>query len=419
MKIPSPVTMFLMIGFVSAGVYFGILWNLDFLKYIAALSEIYIFLISFFIIYRYKTYINWQYAFFILFFIFLYPFLRIVIISLKSFDIKMIIDGLIAKGGYYQLPLVGLAISLLIIKNNFKINDILYKLSFILLPVGVIFSFLGIFIQAQEGHVGIVYLVYVTCFIPVALLSISPSNKIQLYLGWISIFLIFYFSALQDSRSYTLVAVYLSFAALNSLYKKNKKLFFSLILLIIVFYFMGSFSFFIHNHLNDKESVVGKFKFHSLLEALNMSFSTGNFSYLFFWKGNSRASILIDAFGNFNLLDFLFGKGIFGTYLAHFSHGFLERTTIELGWAQELFYWGSIYVISLFIAMLYANRYIKKNKKLLFKNSIYPILNSLIIINILDAFVYGMPEYSIYNALVFTGIMMPAIKKRIIWSRLK
>ncbi len=109
---------------------------------------------------------------------------------------------------------------------------------------------------------------------------------------------------------------------------------------------------------------------------------------------------------NFDLYDWLFGKGLFGTYTS-----FVTRSTIELHWAQETFRLGIIYVLITILIFLITIKKIKKINSPLNKDFLN-VLSILIVIKLLDSFIYSMPDVSVYNLLVFYGIMMLSFKNQ-------
>jgi hypothetical protein len=115
------------------------------------------------------------------------------------------------------------------------------------------------------------------------------------------------------------------------------------------------------------------------------------------YEGNSRSGIVESMLGDMGSKDFIFGKGIFATYSA-----FVERNTIEIGWLQQVFWFGAPFVfISIYLCM--------KSAYLNFKSieSYKKVFGILIFIKILDALIYGMPIFSVYSFLMFTGIVLP------------
>ena len=246
------------------------------------------------------------------------------------------------------------------------------------------------------------YLAYVNCFIPLSLLAFLPITTKHFYIGWMSIFSIIFFASMQSSRSYILVGLYFTTAAFFVLYKNSKKITFIFIILGSLLYTSGSSYYFQEN-----TKVVEKFQTDSPSIVITNSIDSASLLPLFFWKGNSRAGILIDAFSDFSLSDWLFGRGVFATYIS-----FTERSIIEIGWAQDTFRFGILYVLFTMSFLWFAQK--KLNSIFIFEHNIlYKVLSTLIIIKILDAFIFGVPQYSLYNLFVFWGLMLITIKKNI------
>lgn len=380
----------------------GIVFNISALKYLAASMYIAMIIYSLYIIIKYAKNINFKIAIPLILIIMFYPMFSIMIDVLHQFSFKALTDGLIIKGGYYQLLLVGLAISLL--SNKINIYKLLYKYAIFTFPLGVFLVFLSLN-QPIETAMEIGFLAITNIFIPSSLLVYYPSQKKGFIVGWMAIFIILFLSSYLGSRSYTLIGVYLVIAAIVILHKTRKILVYKMLFIAFSAYFIGAFSFFGTTSELRGASIIERYQFDSLFLAIENFYHDGDFLKLFFWEGNSRATILMDAFSDFSMMDWLFGKGINATYIS-----FIERSTIELAWAQETFRWGILYVIFVISAFI-KGRKILKNYVLVLNNQHFEILSLIILIKLLDGFVYGMPELSIYNLLVFWAVMIQSVKK--------
>jgi hypothetical protein len=326
---------------------------------------------------------------------------------LSNFTLKAITDGLILYGGYYELIIVGLALATL--TQYVNSYNAIYSYSKIALPLGIFLLLLS-FQSDVDKAIKISHLTITNCFIPLSVLAISNDNKKQQIIGWFSILLILYVSSRVLSRSFLIVGLYLSFASTYYLIKRRKILTGVVILLIFSLgCFGGLFSFLNHNsQIVANMSILEKFQLDSLISRLKDFLTTGNLATLSTWEGNSRARVIEDAFRNFNFDNWMFGVGISGVYSS-----FVVRSTIEIYWAQETFRWGLTYIVGVLIIFYKGQKSI--NKIIVdHKDPIYLSLRLIILIKFLDGIVYGVPEISIYNLLLFWAIMQIGIKKEYI-----
>jgi len=381
--------------------------SIDFLKYVAVLSNTSALLLSVRYILANIRRINLLKAFLLLSVLSFYPLSRIVFDDMSAISIKNITDGYLVSC-YYQLPIMALALSMCYIRNSDMVRlDLLFN--YVVFFFGVALSIAALKYQLQdEVSVGYGYLSYANCFIPVSVLVYFQFKRYNLILGFLSIISIILFAAVQNSRSYILVGSYLLIAAIAFTYHKSKVNFLLIIFFIVVVYGFGLTSLFTENKANQSKSVSEKFDFDSLVVVLNESISTGDFTRIFYWEGNSRSQILIDAFGNFSNIDWLVGKGVFGKYMS-----FVERSTIELGWAQECFRFGIFYVILVISVFIITYGFFTLNKRLL-NDPGYKFLSVLLLVRFADGFVYGVSEYSVYNLLVFWAVMLQVLKRKYI-----
>jgi len=405
LKKHHPANLCIYIGLASISTYIAVIFSINILKYAAALTQIITLIISSAIIFGYKKSINWNLSLPILLVISFYPLFRIFIVSISTFDFKVITDGLIVRGGYYQLPIVGLAMAILTHAQSFNSKALLLRFSRYFFVIGVLLSIYCILFQAKLGGVGAGYLALDNCFIPISLLAFISMPKKYIYVGLLSIMSIIILSSLISSRSYLMIGLYFIIGYSILSIKTNKRIVCTIIAITLVFYWSGLFSFLSESPLIRNRSVVEKFEVDSFFSVLNEFLKHGDFATLFFWKGNSRADILIDAFNSFTLQDYLFGRGVFATYIS-----FIERETIEMGWAQEIFWWGIPYVV-LTICVLVRGAYFLRINKLFQNDPIIRALSVLILIRLLDSFIYGVPQMSVYNLLVFWGVMLQGVRK--------
>jgi hypothetical protein len=393
------------VAIASISGYSGIFFGIYFLKLLSAVSQILALVLSISVFIQFYGDINWKKFIPIICFLSIYPLTRILISSLNIFEFKTLTDAIILNGGYYQLVFAGFALALLTKEENGY--DLLVSYSLFAIPTGILLTFI-IFLMSSRVNinstVGLSDLVITNCFIPLALLAYYPVRIKNLLIGWLSIIMILIVSININSRSFTIVALLLSIGAVFSIFKMGKRnlAFLTLIIVLLIFTVGGSL-YLNQKSKNQEVTIIDKFQLNSLTDrAVNFT-KEGNIEDLFYWEGNSRSTILVDAFKNFDSFSWVFGVGIFKTYSS-----FVERSTIEMGWAQETFRWGLIYVFITFIIILYSRRYLKSNE-FYYLNQIYRILSLLVLIRFLDGFLYGVPETSIYNLLFFWGVMSQCV----------
>ncbi|MCC4214251.1 hypothetical protein [Leeuwenhoekiella parthenopeia] len=334
--------------------------------------------------------------------IFLFPYLSIFFDLLDSLTFKRITDSLFVYGSYYSLPFIALAIVAL--RGKIDLIIVFANTLKFLIPLYLsVFYFFLFRVSNASDAILLGQAIMNNLLIPGTLFLFLPKDrktKIQYYLGWSCILLIFIISAKIWSRSYSLVGLILLFFAA----KHNKLISLSNIIIsfcvFVSIYFFGLSSIFTQESLvRENSSVFDKFQLDSLIEAFSDFLNTGSFASLFFWEGNSRSQILIDAFQNFSFLDWAFGKGVFATY-----DSFVRRSTIEIGWAQDAFRWGLLWVFSvLIISVLSARNFFKRaNLNAMELNVFFGVI---VTVKTIDAFIYGVPAISFYNLIYFLGII--------------
>jgi hypothetical protein len=402
-KFRSARRLIYIVSIASLSGYVGIFFGIYLFKLLSAISQILALIFSLSVFIQYKSNINWKRFIPIILFLAIYPLTRILISSFTIFEFKAFTDAIILHGGYYQLVFAGFALALLTKEENSY--DLLVSYSFIAVPMGILLTYLIYLMSSRvDSIVGLSHLVITNCFIPLALLAFYPWKMKNLLIGWMAIIMLLVVSFNIASRSYTIVALFLSLGAIYSIYKMGKKNLFFVTLILVMFIFTGSGSLYLNQKKKNQEvTILDKFQLNTLSDrAVNFT-KEANIENLFYWEGNSRSRILVDAFSTFDTFKWMFGVGIFGKYSS-----FVERSTIEIGWAQETFRWGLIYVIITFIIIFYSRRYLKSNE-FYYSNHINRIFSLLILIRFLDGFIYGFPESSVYNLLFFWGVMSQCV----------
>lgn len=376
------------------------------LKYAAALCQLFMLVKSISVIQRFRVFINIKPATIFLLIMGLYPFLRILLYGLSGGSFKSFTDAVLVTGAFYQLILPGFAIALLTGSTLGPL--LLYRYVRLIFPIGIFLMFYAIR-DTSDFNIGIGHSAMTNCFIPAAALAVYPYKRSRIIIAWISLAAILYLSSRIFSRSYSLVGIYLTLMAIAIPFKSgNKKLSFVVICVIVIAYLIGGFSFFSQESIVQDASIAEKYKLNSLMKSLNRFWSDGDFVRLFYWEGNSRADILVDAFKNFSVENWLFGRGIGASYTS-----FIERKTIEIHWAQETFRWGLPYTLTIIGFYIYTIRRIIR-EKMGRVNPMLKILGALVFVKLLDSFVFGMPQATVYNLLVYWGVMSMVIKKDLV-----
>ena len=403
MKINKVLLIFLLLAISSITSQLGIIYNINILKYISSASFIFVLLLSLYQIIIHNKIIDWKYAIVLLTILYFYPLISISIDVFSNFSFKLFTDGFIIKGGYYHLIIISLA--LVTFSDRINFYEILRKYIFLTYPIAILLIFLT-FKASIDSALSIGFLAFNNVLIPGSLLVFLSKDNKDFILGWLSILLILFVSSYLGSRSYTLISFYFILFAFIFLYKKNKKLILKISFIGALLYLIGGLSFFNKTSSLREENILDRFQFESLVSTFNKFLENFDFTILFMWEGNSRSGILIHAFKNFDFYDWLLGKGLFATY-----HSFIERSTIELHWAQETFRWGIIYTIFTIFIFLIAKKYLK-NYSTNYNKEFIGVIGILVFIKLLDGFIYGMPSISLYNVLVFYGIMLLSIKNK-------
>ncbi|RYG51572.1 MAG: hypothetical protein EOO01_08255, partial [Chitinophagaceae bacterium] len=276
----------------------GITQGSEVFKYIAVGCQLYILYKSFWCISRLKSFLNTPKAVFFILLVALIPLLRILFYALSAFNFKTFTDALVIQGSYYQLVFPAIALALL--TRGRLAAYVLYRYSLIALPVGIALTIYTLF-ASTESNILIGHMTLTNCLIPVGLLALYPAKKARMALGWIAIGLILFLSSKIWSRSYTLIGAYLAIIALIAAFKTGQqRVGLSIICIALVGYFGGLFSFFSDTSVVQEASLQDKYQFDTLLNSLSRFFSDGDIIKLFFWEGNSRSEVLVDAFRGFS-----------------------------------------------------------------------------------------------------------------------
>ena len=380
----KPENAFYIIFFIRLFERLGITEDLIIFKSLSIILTFFILNFSIKFISNYTKLINYK-GKILLLTILIVPLISVTSEIIYNLSFKNITDAYFIKIQYFYLFTFGLCYSVLVKNNdfNFIFNGLEKYSKRIFIPVISLFL-LGIF---KFDVYGDTYLILDSFLIPGTFLIFS-NNKSQKYIGFLFAVLALFLLAFIGSRSYFIVVFLTLLIYMISYFKRISyfKVFFNSLIIIYLalitnlnYYFSESF-------------LAKKINFSSLYKSYN-----SNMTY----DGDSRSEIFNDAFFNLTEYEFYFGKGFFGLY-----DSFVLRNTIEIGWIQIVFWAGAIYGTFIFLIHVFS----------FFKNffSTYQInvfFGSIIFIRIVDGFIYGMPQLSIYNFLIGIGVFLPFVKR--------
>lgn len=391
------------VAFVSIATHAAMALEDTSLKFLSVLTQLALLAVSINETYRSRQIIRWNIAFPLLSVLSVFPLIS-TILSMPLFDRKSITDGLILSSANFQLPIIAIATLAIVKRKRDDIELAILKFSRFALPLSVPLLFIGLALRSDPNF-GISYLTFNNLLIPIALLLYIPFRNWFHWQGFCALAFMLISAALIGSRSYVLVSLYYLIGTVPLFLKstasaKIQFVAFCIVVFLLVFWFRSDYS----DQAGLEDFVAfEKFQLDSLTAAVNDAAMEGSIVPLFFWEGNSRSKILIDAFGDFTAVDWFLGKGVYATYKS-----FVTRSTIELGWAQETFRWGIIYtVVVIMIHIAVCRRLLHRGATT--GSGAYRALAGLILIRVLDCFVYGMPTYDVYNFLVCFALMAPAV----------
>ncbi|MFD2543282.1 hypothetical protein ACFSSB_13190 [Lacinutrix gracilariae] len=393
MRFLSQFYLILIVFSIALFKHLSISHGLEILKPITIVLYVFAIYWSITIINKYSNFVNWKRVKPMLVIFLIYPFIRLVIdvILVNSFVFKHLTDAFYVRFQYYVLFLIGLSQAIIIVnKDNF------FK-GFIKAYWIIFASLLGLFITLfNYTSFGDVYFLLENLLVPFSFLVFHKTKNYR-RIGYINLAIGIILVSVLASRSYLLVFIYiLAFLGYIKLYKEKDKfkktgraLFIFLILLVL-------FNSPLLTNLQETP-LYEKINIESLYESLSGEQSLIEEDY----KGDSRSRIIKDAFHNFNIGNIIFGKGIFGQYKS-----FVERNTIEIGWLQQAFWFGFVFVLfQIYFYFRSMKLNLKQKKEHLF------VFGIIISVKFLDSFIYGMPNMSLYNLFVAIGMFTPFIKR--------
>jgi hypothetical protein len=323
-----------------------------------------------------------------------YPLLRITMDVFRVINRQALTDGFLLYGAYYLTAISGAACLQSGILNDIRMV-ILRFVSFSI-PIAMLN---GYFIMKYfDYRMNFGHCLANNFLIIIGLLILCYGWKSNVVIAGFGVVGLLILSALINSRSIMLIGCYLMAAyGLIALIKhevRNVALFFFVILVVVL-----SANFVVDSGLlqnqemkADMELLKDKFATDTLFEAFKDSWDNTDFSYIYYWSGNSRSGIIQDAFCDFSTGEWLLGRGIFGVYFAILGKDSLYRSTVEMGFLQELFRWGIPYVLILllvnFWGIFLAFKYFRKSH-------VFYFLIGVIVIRVLDIMVYGLAENNV------------------------
>jgi hypothetical protein len=404
----NQVLRFLLLTGLSSTVTFLAAGNsINLLKFPAVLLQITLLITALKTLRGMRSHIDWPRATLYIAILSVYPISHIIISVIVGLEMKKITDGFFIYSTYYQLPLVALAITVLIKEGgaDFKIEEIIKRYGLWMIPIYGISIILGNFTFSSD-ELGGTYLIFNNLLIPfVTLLFFSKINGKTKIMALISLTAILILVIMFGSRSYLLVISYLIFFILIRVKLTLKKVLLVLSISLMVIVLNLSFSSSPGSFINNDDAMTKKLNLEDIEDALSRAVSQGSFQPIFEAESNSRSEIVIDAFSNQSVSEIMVGKGIFGTY-----ESFVERNTIELGWAQEIFWFGFVYVGLVFLLSLNSWYWLKRSYRSSHADYTY-FLSSILVIRFLDGWIFGMPSADLYNLFFFLAVMFPCVKK--------
>lgn len=399
----------LAVGTSSIVTFLASAYSIGFLKLVAVSLDGVATYIAIRMLMRAKREVVWKRALPLFLLFSIYPLASILVESIHYMEVKRFTDGFAIIGPYYMLPVFGLAALSYAAATKVDVRDIIFRYTLWMSPV-IVAGFAGGYYSLETEAVAGVYTIYDNWLIPASLLLLVARNRQHFFVALGALVALAAMAAMQGSRSYMLVLMYIISLKVVWNYKSVlAKVVFLLAMgigaLVVVGMTLPSS---LDSSLSNEVALVKKVRADSLATTLEEFLETGDVVKLFYWDGNSRAGILEDAFSNFSVWDWFFGRGVFAKY-----QSFVERNTIEVGIAQEIFWFGLVYVIPLVVVSVFSLRHIYHMPT---QNDEYSILCALlgavILIRLLDSIVYGVPRASVYALLFWMALMSLVVRRR-------
>ena len=321
----------------------------------------------------------------------LYPLLRTAIDVAGAMDRQSFTDGFFTRGAFY---ITGISSAACLQWGMLKdIRTVILRFVILAIPLAIINAIF--IVKYFEFRMNFGHCLANNFLIIIGLLILCYRNKSNIPIGALGVIGLLVLSTFIGSRSILLIGCYLvvGYGVISMFQRKIVNIF---LLLVIIPLVLLSANFVVDSGLlqtqemnTDKEALKDKLATDSLIKAFQDAWENADLSYIYYWEGNSRSGILQDAFYDFTPEEWILGRGVFGYYFSLLGTESVYRSTIELGFLQELFRWGIPYVAILLFVNLMA---IYMAIKFFRKTPVFAFLVGIIIIRTLDIMVYGIPE---------------------------
>ena len=337
-----------------------------------------------------------------------YPLLCIGIAVASDLSFKQFTDGYIIFGSYYFLPILSLAFIVAFLRGQAQKIIVLFSLASA--PLVVLMAKIGYGAETPQfyGHI-----IIDNFCIPLAFFLLLDGWRRVNILGLVGLCAIGVVGSMVGSRSYLILfAMFVVAFFLN--YEKGGSRFGIMIMLVI----SAALSVAVVVKASSLVSLVGfhsgstiqeKFMFTTLSSAFEEAVRKKDILELYYWEGNSRADVVKSAFSEMNSVERLFGKGIFGKYEMNMGGVTIARSTIEIGWIQELFRWGVVQLAIVFSAILIAFKRLMSGNGLGRGFGIAVV--SFLAIKFLDSWTYGLAVNSNYSMLFYACLLLAIYPK--------
>ncbi len=138
-----------------------------------------------------------------------------------------------------------------------------------------------------------------------------------------------------------------------------------------------------------------------------VSNNTGSIFSLLIERGtiDSRSDVEYSFFRSMNLEDWIFGKGIFGTYYDWVYNK--NRSGIETGYLTLILRGGIVYLL-MYVTLLFKAAYLGFTKS---KNLFIKSIAVCIIISIIELYPFGWPEFSLKFFFIYLGVFLCLSKR--------
>jgi hypothetical protein len=400
----------LILGVIAANAasYFGIATGSTLLKWMYVLLQLLTLCFSFAIIHKNRRFLSVQHTVVAVLITVTYPLAFFIYAQVQEPTVRNFVDFFLLDGAYYLSFFIALALALLDASGERSVetirNSIALAFPFALVVV-VVFCRPESITTIGYGHLAID-----NVFIPGSVLLVVTGVRYCRLLGVVSLAALFATSSIIWSRSYFLVGVCLAGLVFVEIVRQPRSLrawltgFASGVILVPTLVLGIYLSVTGQSYVQDK-TLLDKFDLEGLATVLIECVSSMSLEPLSSWEGNSRRDVLQDAFVGFDVTDWMFGRGPVGVY-----ESFELRRIIEVGYAQEAFRWGAIYVFLNILLSFYAVARLYKARS----SSRHPLSRLLalsLVTRLVDMGVFGIPRASLYATLAMWAIASVCVKR--------